>query len=131
MSESVKDILGVHSLFSLLPDDSQQKLLDESETLLFYPGDKLITEGEFNSYLYLIIGGTVRIANSEETIATVSGHKIVGEISSSGMSSPVADVIAETDVTAIAFPLEAIANFSLEFPDFGEELRDIGMKRFE
>jgi len=131
MSESVKDILGVHSLFSLLPDDSQQKLLELSETLLFYPDDKLITEGEFNSYLYLIIGGTVSIANSEGTIATVEGHKIVGEISSSGMSSPVADVIAETDVTAIAFPLETITNISLEYPDFGEELRNIGMQRFE
>lgn len=131
MSESIKDILGKHSLFSLLPDTAQNDLVSHGKTLLFKPEEKLITEGEFNEYLYLIIGGTVRIANSEGTIATVEGHKIVGEISSSGMSSPVADVIAETDVTAIAFPLEAITNVSLEFPDFGEELRNIGMKRFE
>lgn len=131
MSESLKEILSVHSLFSLLPDDAQEKLLQKSETILFKPEEKLITEGEFNPYLYLIIGGTVRVANEEGTIATVEGHKIVGEISSSGMSAPVADVIADTDVTTIAFPLEAITDTSIEFPDFGEELRNIGMKRFD
>jgi len=131
MSETLHEILTAHSLFTLLPEDARDQLLQKAETILFKPEDKLITEGEFNPYLYLIIGGTVRIANSEGTIATVEGHKIVGEISSSGLSSPVADVIADTDVTTIAFPLETITDFSLEYPDFGEELRNIGMKRFE
>lgn len=131
MSETIQAILSKHSLFSLLPEDEREKLLEKSETILFKPGDKLITEGEFNPFLYLLIGGTVRIANSEGTVATVEGHKILGEISSSGLSSPVADVIAENDVTTVAFPLEIITDASLEFPDFGEELRDIGMKRFE
>jgi len=131
MTETLKEILTAHSLFSLLPEDAREKLLKQGETILFKPEEKLITEGEFNEYLYLIIGGTVRIANSEGTIATVEGHKIVGEISSSGLSSPVADVIAETDVTTIAFSLEAITDFSIEYPDFGEELRNIGMKRFD
>ena len=131
MTETLQEILTAHSLFSLLPEEARKKLLKQGETILFKPGEKLITEGEFNEYLYLIIGGTVRIANSEGTIATVEGHKIVGEISSSGLSSPVADVIAETDVTTIAFSLEAITDFSIEYPDFGEELRNIGMKRFD
>lgn len=131
MSETLNEILSRHSLFSLLSEEARKNLLDQGETILFKPGDKLITEGEFNPYLYLLIGGTVEIANSEGTIAMVEGHKILGEISSSGLSSPVADVIAEGDVTTIAFPLEVITDFSLEYPDFGEELRHIGMKRFE
>jgi len=131
MSESVKDILKKHSLFSLLPDDARKELLRQSETILFKPDENLITEGEFNEYLYLIIGGTVRVVSGGEDVATVEGHKIVGEISSSGMSSPVADVIANSDVTAFAFPLEAISDATTEYPDFGEELRNIGMKRFE
>lgn len=131
MSETVKNILKEHSLFSLLPDDARKELLRHSETILFKPEEKIISEGEFNEYLYLIIGGTVRIASGGETITTVSGHKIFGEISSSGMSSPVADVIAETDVTVFAFPLDAIVEASSEFEDFGEKLRNIGMKRFE
>ena len=131
MSITVKNILKEHSLFSLLPDDARKELLKQSETILYKPEEKIISEGEFNEYLYLIIGGTVRIASGGETITTVNGHKIFGEISSSGMSSPVADVIAESDVTVFAFPLEAIAEASSEFEDFGEELRNIGMKRFE
>ncbi len=130
MSESVKDILANHTLFSLLPDETQDKLLDQSKTVLFKPEEKLITEGEFNEFLYLIIGGSVRIASSDETITVIEGHKIVGEISSSGMSSPVADVIADSDVTVIAFPLNAITDVSIEYPDFAEKLREIGMKRF-
>jgi len=131
MSITVKNILKEHSLFSLMPDEARKELLRKSETILFKPEEKIITEGEFNEYLYLIIGGTVRIASGGETITTVDGHKIFGEISSSGMSSPVADVIAETDVTVFAFPLDAIVDASTEHPDFGEELRNIGMKRFE
>ena len=131
MSETVIHILEKHGLFSLLPDDARKNLIKQSETVLFKPEDKIIGEGEFNEFLYLIIGGTVRIVSGGETIATVEGHKIFGEISSSGMSSPVADVIAETDVTVFAFPLEVIVDASTEFPDFGEELRNIGMKRFE
>ncbi len=131
MSETVKEILQNHSLFSLLPDDARKKLLRQSETILFKPEEKIITEGEFNEYLYLIIGGSVRIDSGGETIARIEGHKIVGEISSSGMSSPVADVVAESDVTVFAFPLEVISDVSIEYPDFGEELRHIGMKRFE
>jgi len=131
MSITVKNILKEHSLFSLLPDEARKDLLRKSETILFKPEEKIISEGEFNEYLYLIIGGTVRITSGGETITTVDGHKIFGEISSSGMSSPVADVIAETDVTVFAFPLDAIVDASSEYPDFGEELRNIGMKRFE
>lgn len=131
MSETVKEILKNHSLFSLLPDDARKELLKQSETFLFKPDEKIITEGEFNEFLYLMIGGTVRIVSGGETVTTVDGHKIFGEISSSGMSSPVADVIAETDVTVFAFPLEAITDASIEHPDFGEELRNIGMKRFD
>ncbi|MDX8403523.1 MAG: cyclic nucleotide-binding domain-containing protein [Mariprofundaceae bacterium] len=131
MSESIKEILGEHTLFSLLPDAAQDELLGHSTTLLFKPEEKLISEGEFNEYLYFIIGGTVKISNSGETIATVEGHKIVGEISSSGMSSPVADVIADTDVTVLAFPLNAITDISIEHSDFAEKLREIGMKRFD
>lgn len=131
MSETLQEILTAHSLFSLLPEDAREKLLAQGKTILFKAEDRIISEGEFNPYLYLIIGGSVRIANSEGTIATIEGHKIVGEISSSGLSSPVADVIAENDVTTIAFPLDAISDCSLDYPDFGEELRNIGMKRFE
>ncbi len=131
MSETVKEILEKHGLFSLLSDVAQKKLLSHSTTILFKPEEKIITEGEFNEYLYLIIGGTVRIANAGETIATVEGHKIVGEISSSGMSSPVADVIADTDVTVIAFPLDVITDTGVEHHDFAEMLRKIGMERFD
>jgi len=131
MSETVKEILKTHSLFSLLPEDARKDLLRQSETILFKPEEKIITEGEFNEYLYLIIGGSVRIESGGETVAKVDGHKIVGEISSSGMSSPVADVIAETDVTVFAFPLETISDATIEHPDFGDELRNIGMQRFD
>jgi len=130
MSDSVKTIFEKHSLFSLLPDDVQAKLIDLGETRHYKAEEKLITEGEFNQSLFLILDGSVRISNSGETIATIEGNKIVGEISSSGMSSPVADVIADSEVKVVAFPVDAITDCSIEYPDFGEQLRHIGMDRF-
>jgi signal-transduction protein with cAMP-binding, CBS, and nucleotidyltransferase domain len=130
MSDSVKGIFEKHSLFSLLPDDTQTKLIDLGEIKHYKAEEKLITEGEFNQNLFLILDGTVRISNSGETIATLVGNRIVGEISSSGMSSPVADVIADSEVKVIAFSVNVITDYSIEYPDFGEQLRHIGMNRF-
>jgi signal-transduction protein with cAMP-binding, CBS, and nucleotidyltransferase domain len=130
MSDSVKGIFEKHSLFSLLPDDAQEKLIDHGEVKHYKAEEKLITEGEFNHSLFLILDGSVRISNSGETIATLVGNRIVGEISSSGMSSPVADVIADSEVKVIAFPIDVITDCSIDYPDFGEQLRHIGMNRF-
>ncbi|MDT8377199.1 MAG: cyclic nucleotide-binding domain-containing protein [Mariprofundaceae bacterium] len=130
MSDSVKAIFEKHSLFSLLPDDIQTKLIGLGEIKHYKAEEKLISEGEFNQNLFLILDGTVRISSSGETIATIEGNKIVGEISSSGMSSPVADVIADSEVKVIAFPIDAITDYSIDYPDFGEQLRHIGMNRF-
>ena len=130
MSDSVKGIFEEHSLFSLLPDDAQTKLIDLGEIKHYKEGEKLITEGEFNQSLFLILDGSVRISNSGETIATLVGNRIVGEISSSGMSSPVADVVADSKVKVIAFPIDVITDCSIDYPDFGEKLRHIGMNRF-
>jgi len=130
MSDSVKPIFEKHSLFSLLPDDAQAKLIELGEIKHYKPEEKLITEGEFNQSLFLILDGRVRVSNSGETIATIDGNKIVGEISSSGMSSPVADVIADSEVKVVAFPIDAITDCSIDYPDFGEQLRHIGMGRF-
>jgi len=130
MSDTVKPIFEKHSLFSLLPDDAQTKLIGLGEVKHYEAEEKLITEGEFNQSLFLILDGSVRISNSGETIATVDGNKIVGEISSAGMSSPVADVIADSKVKVIAFPINVITDYSIDYPDFGEQLRHIGMDRF-
>jgi len=131
MSDSVKPIFEKHSLFSLLTDEDQEKLIGLGEIKNYKPEEKLITEGEFNQSLFLILDGSVRISNSDETIATIESHKIVGEISSSGMSSPVADVIANSEVKVIAFPVDVITDYSIDNPDFAEELRHIGMARFD
>ncbi len=130
MSDSVKDIFKKHSLFSLLSDDAQVKLIDLGEIKHYKAEEKLITEGEFNQSLFLILDGSVRISNAGETIATLVGNRIVGEISSSGMGSPVADVITDSEVKVIAFPIDVITDYSSDYPDFGEQLRHIGMNRF-
>ncbi|MCF7820982.1 MAG: cyclic nucleotide-binding domain-containing protein [Mariprofundaceae bacterium] len=130
MSDSVKDIFEKHSLFSLLPDDVQVKLIGLGEVKHYKPGEKLITEGEFNHSLFLILEGSVCISSSGETIALLVGNRIVGEISSSGMGSPVADVIADSEVEVIAFPVDVITDCSIDYPDFGDQLRQIGMNRF-
>lgn len=131
MSKTVKDIINKHSIFSLLPDDAQNELAAIGKTILFKADEKLIREGEFNPYLFLIIDGTVYINASGKTITSLSGHKILGEISASGMGSPIADVTAKGHVVAFAFPIDAIINTLIKYDDFAEKIRALGMKHAE
>ncbi|MES0371381.1 MAG: cyclic nucleotide-binding domain-containing protein [Mariprofundaceae bacterium] len=131
MSKAIRDIIHRHSIFSLLPDNTQNELAGIGKTFLFKAKEKLIREGKFNPYLFLLINGTVEIESPNETPITISGHKILGEISATGMGSPVADVIATSHVIAIAFPVDVIANVLTKHDNFAKRIRDLGMKQAE
>ena len=96
-------------------------------TVLFNTDEKLIRADEFNPYLYIIIAGAVCLDSSGEAITTLSGHKILGALSASGMGYSLASITAIDHVVAIAFPVDAIADLSIKYDEFAEKIRDIGM----
>ncbi|MDQ6958305.1 MAG: cyclic nucleotide-binding domain-containing protein [Mariprofundaceae bacterium] len=127
--EYAKSLVEAHPLFQMLPDDSRKNLVGHSSLVTLPPKELLIEENEFNHHLYLLIKGTARVVMNGTEVSRLSAGDIAGEISASGLSTPIANVIAETSLEAIAFPIEAVNDEALEHPAFAEKLREIGMKR--
>jgi len=120
-----------HALFSKLPDKVLQHLHEHGHTESFATGDTLITQGEFNYSLFLIVSGVVSVVTDGEKVTTLQQGDVVGEISTSGLSSPVADVIAEESVEALVFSIEEVSEIAFEHEAFADALRKIGMHRIE
>jgi len=120
-----------HVLFSTLPNSVLQHLYELGYRACFAKGEALITQGEFNYSLFLITSGEVAVVTDGEKVTSLQQGDVVGEISTSGLSSPVADVIAEVDVEVLGFPIEEINEVAFEYEDFAVLLREIGMQRIE
>lgn len=120
-----------HALFSKLPNQILQHLHELGHSESFAKDDALITQGEFNYSLFLITSGVVSVVTDGEKVTSLQQGDIVGEISTSGLSSPVADVIAEVDVEVLAFPIGEINEIAFEHEIFADTLRQIGMHRIE
>ncbi|MDQ6955804.1 MAG: cyclic nucleotide-binding domain-containing protein [Mariprofundaceae bacterium] len=120
-----------HVLFSKLPEQVLQHLHANAHTESFAEGDTLINQGEFNYFLFLIVSGAVSVVTDGEKVASLQQGDVVGEISTSGLSSPVADVFAEEGVQVLAFPIGEISEIAFEHEAFADVLRHIGMHRIE
>jgi CRP-like cAMP-binding protein len=123
------DLVLQNPIFRMLSEEALLKLLGESSLRTFKPDEHLISEGVFNPFLFLLTQGTVHVIANDEILAGLGVGDIVGEISTLGMSTPVADVIAVDPVKAIAFPIENINDLGLEYPDFAEQLRSLSTER--
>lgn len=122
-------LIATDPLFQMLPEDRRRALFGKTTITKLAPGEKLIRQGEFNYHLYLLMRGSVRIVMDGEDISRLQAGGVVGEISTSGLSAPIADVIAEEWTEALAFPIEDVADAAIEYPEFAEKLREIGTQR--
>jgi signal-transduction protein with cAMP-binding, CBS, and nucleotidyltransferase domain len=127
--EPIYKFISKHQLFKLLPSHLRHHLADECKVYMLEKKGLLIRQGEFNSNLYLIANGFIHVVMDGQHLASLGGGDIVGEVSTSGLSMPVADVMADSNVTAYAFPSEQINFVADKCPPFKQKLGEIGMLR--
>ncbi len=128
----MSDRLISHSLFQTLSEKSLAMLAGVAEVRHYKAGETLIEEGEFNDKLFLLTGGSVRIESEDAgVIGTLKPDAILGEISTSGMSLPVATVTAAEDVEVMTLPIEVVSEIAFEEEAFANALRALGMQRAE
>lgn len=125
----MNELVLQNPVFRVLSEEALLDLLKHSELITFKPDEVMIREGDFNHFLYLLTQGTVHVVANDEILAELGVGDVVGEISTIGMSTPVADVIVVDAVKAIAFPIELIADLGLQHPDFAEQLRSLSAER--
>jgi CRP-like cAMP-binding protein len=122
--------LTKHSLLMTLTEDSKKKLSKLARQIRYKSGDFLLKENEPNDYLFLLLDGVIRIeSNTGELIAILQPGAVIGEISTAGLSLPIANAIAVNDVKTLAFPIHVITELSNKEPSFAEALQNLGMER--
>jgi len=124
-------LVSRHTLFHTLSKKERNALAQACKVANLDSGDMLIRQGEFNEYLFLIARGTLDVISDGTRVATVGKGDVVGEISASGLSLPVANIVASSDGMVFAFPVDAINEDIRKNPKFAEAMREMGMRRLE
>ena len=134
-SEQDVDVRGVLAAIPLFADVLSPPLLDalahKSGVVLFPAGSLLMTEGDFATSMFAIVGGEVEVTiadrhGGEHDVAMLKSGDIVGEMSLMTGARRSATVSALTPVVAVEitkFSLETIFSRAPELIDrFGEIL---------
>ena len=127
----INSLVSGHTIFKMLPKEKRAELADQSTVMEVEAGAYVIKQGEFNCYLFLIAKGDAEVIHDDEMMETLRPGNIFGEVSVCGLSMPIADVVAKTDVMVFAFPADLIIEVTKSFPEFGEQLRMMGMQIME
>ncbi len=124
-------LLENHTLFRALPKATLKRVEDECVIMDLEAEAVLIKEGEFSHYFYLLGKGCVDVLYQGKKVASLNAGDIFGEISTVGLSLPVADVVAATSVLAFAFPIEVINEAANGCPEFSAMLKEVGVRRMD
>jgi len=130
--DSLKELnrlVSRHTFFRELSRKERNVLAEACKVANLDSGDVLIKQGEFNEHLFLIAKGTLDVISDGTRVAKLRKGDVVGEISASGLSLPVADVVASSDGMVFTFPVDAINKHVRKNPKFAEAMREMGMRR--
>ena len=128
MSVGSEEIKG-HPCFAELDAAEVQLLCDAANMQMYRKGEYLIREGGTNHHLFLIIEGSVQIKSYGVKIAKLSSGNLLGEVSTTGMGQPIADVVAANAVTVYKFPVSEINKIAAKNPSFATCLHHRAMDR--
>ena len=122
-------LIDVQPLLQSLPENTRYKLIHDAGLMAFDKGERLINENETNNFLYMLLKGEADAIINGTIAGTLEAGDIAGEISISGVSPPIADVIAKTEVEAVAFSARSMSETIEAHPEFGKRLRDAALRR--
>jgi hypothetical protein len=124
MQPTIEKVITLKSvdLFARTPDDVLAQLAGELETIDVPAGETIIRKGEMGDSLYVIASGTVRVHDSDTTIAILGEREIFGELAVLDPEPRSASVTAQTAVKL--YRLDRDDLFEL-LPDHIEMVRGI------
>ena len=127
--KELNPLITVQPLLEALSESAREQLINESTMISFEPVELLIQEDEENLQLYFILKGEAKVKMNGTVVGELEAGDVAGEISISGISPPIATVIAETNVEVIAFPADSMSRTIEKHPEFGRRLRQAAIKR--
>ncbi len=125
------DILKRLDFFETLPVKKVQEFLSIIESRHFTRGDKIIEEGSYGDYFYIIESGNASVMTANLVRQKQLGaYEYFGEVALLTNSRRTADIVADTDIDAIVIPRDRFVNF-VTGTEFGRVLQRLIERRNE
>lgn len=126
---SLAQTIALQPLFAGLPPSIFTRLVDEARLITHEPGEVLIRENSANNQLFLIVDGEARVDSNGTVVGRLTTGDLAGEISSAGISPPIATVRADTELQTLSFPVSVITDIAGEDAAFARRLRKAAFRR--
>lgn len=136
MSEHNRDpmvrLLASQPLFAGLARQTLEAIVHACPVSSFEAGHRLITENQrAPANLYIVLEGQARVSINGTEVGRLTAGDLAGEISSAGISPPVADVVAATDMQALVIPHAVLADLAAGDTAFKQRLRRAAFARIQ
>jgi len=97
------EILRHLDFFKTFSDDEIEKILEVAEWVKADTSERIITEGEDDLYLYLLIKGQVSVVKNSKVLAVLSAGDTFGEINALAGNPRTAHVVARDQCFCLRF----------------------------
>ena len=129
----VQNLVRTSPILSAVAPEERPALVDRFETQVYEKGDKLVSEGEAPTGLYLIASGGAAVIRTEGgepfVIAKLGPGDIVGEVSLVLRRQASADVVAVHPTITLFLPSERFMSLIKEHPAILAVLYDLAVRR--
>lgn len=129
--DSITTILVTHPLFANLPAETLDALVHSCLVTTFPKGQKLIEENQIANELFIILKGQASVVINSTEVGCLCVGDLAGEISSAGISPPIADVVAATEVETLAISRVVLNDIAAEDESFKKRLRQVAFSRIQ
>lgn len=114
-SELIETLARI-SLFADLSQPELEAVAHSSEEEVFGEGQRILREGLTGSGLYVVLEGEVVVKKGDLELARLGRGEFFGEISVLLDTTPMADVVAASQVRCLLVPAPEVEAFLLERP---------------
>ena len=110
---------GYRDIFDELTPDERVHMLNGADEEHYLMGQSILTEGQPNQAIYVIVDGLVRVSRANVHLTNLGLGNIFGEMAFLTSEAASASVSAVQETTVLRIDHEHIAELIAEKPDFG------------
>lgn len=125
---TIDEVLSSLMFFRRFPDNRRSEIISRLEVISVKKGDCLVTEGQQNKKLYIILSGEMQVqmqsGDQSVKLAVLGKGNFFGEISMITGRPAIASVLAHTDGLLAAMDRKLLDEIATQFPHFLRKVMD-------
>ena len=101
--QAYPEVIGQIEFFKEFSVEEVERVLEAGSWVKAEPGDRIITEGDDDLYLYILLKGQVNVIKNRRILAVLDAGDSFGEIGALARSPRTAHVVAKEEVFCLRF----------------------------